>query len=129
MSKGMVSIYLNQFLNDSPNIIIKGGLDRYRDFIYVKDVAFIIKDAITNKLLFNEVFNLGSGEKTTIQQLLDIMIEEGNFKKNFIIEEEIIGDMIGCVADNTKLKNIYKNSFEFTSVRDGIRKMIDYYTK
>ena len=27
MSKGMVSIYLGQFLNDTPNIIIKGGLD------------------------------------------------------------------------------------------------------
>ena len=52
MSKGMVSIYLSQFLNNEPNIIIKGGLDRYRDFIYVKDVAFIIKDSITNKLFF-----------------------------------------------------------------------------
>jgi len=129
MSKGMVSIYLSQFLNDEPNIIIKGGLDRYRDFIYVKDVAFIIKDSIDNKLLFNEIFNLGSGEKTTIQELLHIMIEEGEFKKNIIIEEEIIGDMIGCVADNTKLKNIYKNIFEFTSVKDGIREMIDYYKK
>jgi UDP-glucose 4-epimerase len=127
MSKGMVSIYLGQFLNDTPNIIVKGGLDRYRDFIYVKDVAFIIKDALTNKLLFNEVFNLGSGEKTTIKQLLDIMIEEGKFKKNIIITEETVGDMIGCVADNTKLKNIYKNTFEFTSVKEGIRKMIDYY--
>jgi UDP-glucose 4-epimerase len=128
MSKGMVSIYLSQFLNNEPNVIIKGGLDRYRDFIYVKDVAFIIKDSITNKLLFNDVFNLGSGEKTTIRELLDIMIEEGKFNKNVIVEEEIIGDMIGCVADNTKLKNIHKNNFEFTSVKDGIREMIKYYT-
>lgn len=29
----------------------------------------------------------------------------------YIQEEETIGDMIGCVADNTKLKNIYKNIF------------------
>ena len=35
--------------------------------------------------------------------------------------------MIGCVDDNTKLKNIYKNTFEFTSVRDGICKMINFY--
>ena len=129
MSKGMVSIYLSQFLNDEPNIIIKGGLDRYRDFIYVKDVAFIIKDSIDNKLLFNEIFNLGSGEKTTIRCLLDIIIEEGKFKKNIIVQEEIIGDMIGCVADNEKLKNIYKNIFDFTSVKDGIREMIHYYKK
>lgn len=127
MSKGMVSIYLSQYLSNKTDIIVKGNLDRYRDFIYVKDVAFIVKDAITNKLLFNEIFNLGSGEKTSVGELLNIIFEEGNLKKNIIIEEEIIGDMIGCVADNTKLKNIYKNIFEFTSVRDGIRKMIDYY--
>ena len=126
-SKGMVSIYLSQFLNKSENVIIKGDLDRYRDFIYVKDVAFIVKDSITNILLFNQIFNLGSGKKTTIKELLDIMIEEGNFKKNIIIEKEIIGDMIGCVADNTKLREIYKNCFEFTSLKVGICEMINYY--
>ena len=47
----------------------------------------------------------------------------------YIQKEETISDMIDCVAHNTKFKNIYKNIFEFTSVRDGIRKMIDYYTK
>ena len=127
ISKGMVSIYLSQFLNDEPNVVIKGALDRYRDFIYVKDVAFIIKDSIKNKLLYNDVFNLGSGKKTNIQELLDIIIEEGDFKKNIIVEDEIIGDMIGCVADNTKLKNIYNNIFEFTNLNDGIREMIHHY--
>jgi UDP-glucose 4-epimerase len=127
LSKGMVSIYLSQFLNDKKNVIIKGSLDRYRDFIYVEDVAFIIKDAIANKQLFNDIFNLGSGEKTTIQELLDIINTEGNFNKNIVVENEIIGDMIGCVADNNKLKNIYKNTFEFTKLNEGIKKMITYY--
>ena len=35
--------------------------------------------------------------------------------------------MIGCVADNTKLKNIYNNIFEFTNLNDGIREMIHHY--
>jgi UDP-glucose 4-epimerase len=128
MSKGMVSIYLSQFLNDTPSVVIKGGLDRYRDFIYVEDVAYIVADSILNKQLYNQIFNLGSGKSTTIGELLDIMKEEGKFNKNIIVEDEIIGDMVGCVADNTKLKNIYKNIFEFTSVKDGIRKMIEYYS-
>jgi len=45
-----------------------------------------------------------------------------------VVEDEIIGDMIGCVADITKLKNIYKNIFEFTELREGIHKMISYYS-
>ena len=129
LSKGMVSIYLSQFLNNEPTVIIKGGLDRYRDFIYVKDVAFIVKDSITNKLLFNNIFNLGSGIKTTIAELLQIIITEGNFNNNnIIVDKEILGDMVGCVANNTKLKNIYKNIFEFTSLTYGIREMIKYYS-
>ena len=127
MSKGMVGIYLSQFLNDNPTVIIRGGLDRYRDFIYVRDVAFIVKNTINNKLLFNEIFNLGSGEKTTIGELLEIIEKEGNYKKKIIVEQEIVGDMIGCVADNRKLENIIKNNFKFTSIKDGIREMIDYY--
>jgi UDP-glucose 4-epimerase len=127
MTKGMVSIYLSQFLSNKKDVIIKGGLERYRDFIYVKDVAYIVKDSICNKKLFNDIFNLGSGVKTTIKELLDIFQEEGEFNKNIIVEEEIIGDMIGCVADNTKLKIIYKDIFEFTSLKNGINKMIKYY--
>jgi UDP-glucose 4-epimerase len=127
MSKGMVSIYLSQFFNNNKDVIVKGGLDRYRDFIYVKDVAFIIKDSIKNVLLFNDIFNLGSGKNTTIRELLDVITREGHFKKNIIVEDEIIGDMIGCVADNTKLKNIYRNIFEFTRLDEGICKMINYY--
>lgn len=128
MSKGMVGIYLSQFLNKDTDVIVKGELDRYRDFIYVKDVSFIIKDAINNKLLFNDVFNLGSGKKTTIKEVLDIMKKEGNFEKNIIVKNEIIGDMLGCVADNTKLRSVYKDIFEFTTIEDGIREMIKYYT-
>ena len=129
MSKGMVSIYLSQFLNDQPDVLIKGSLERYRDFIYVEDVAYIVSDAINNKQLYNQIFNLGSGKSTTIGELLNIMKEEGNFNKNIIVEDEIIGDMVGCVADNTKLKNIYKNRFEFTELNKGINKMVNFYTQ
>jgi UDP-glucose 4-epimerase len=127
MSKGMVGIYLSQFLGNTDEIIVKGSLDRYRDFIYVKDVAFIINDSIKNTIFFNEIFNLGSGKKTTIQELLDVITIEGNFNKKIIVEDEIIGDMIGCVADNNKIKIIYLDTFEFTSLNNGISKMIDYY--
>jgi UDP-glucose 4-epimerase len=126
-SKGMVSIYLNQLLSSSKDIIIKGNLDRYRDFIFVNDVAFIVKDSIKRECFFNEIFNLGSGIKTTIHELLEIMMEENELKKNIIVEHEIVGDMIGCVANNSKLKNIYKDSFSFTNLKTGIKKMIDYY--
>jgi len=127
--KGMVSIYLSQFLNKEIDCVtIKGSLQRYRDFIYVKDVAKIVCDSIHNMRFFNEIFNLGTSKKTTIEQILRVMNDIGHFNKKIIIEDEIIGDMLGCYSDNTKLLNIYNNEFVFTPLESGIKEMIEYYT-
>jgi len=126
--KGMVSIYLSQFLNkETDTVIIKGSLDRYRDFIYVKDVVNIINESLLNINFYNQVLNLGTGKKTTIKDLLNLMNTIGKFNKQIKVEAEIIGDMIGCYSDNTKLLNIY-NSLKFTSLENGIKEMIEFYT-
>ena len=127
LKKGMVSIYLSQFLNNKDSVIIKGSLERYRDFIYVGDVSKIIEQSLENPKFYNHIFNLGSGEKTTIKKLLDIIKNEGNFIHNIKVEDGIIGDMIGCVSDNTKLKLALDNNFKFTKLDVGIKKMINSY--
>ena len=126
--KGMVSIYLSQFLNkDTDTVIIKGSLERYRDFIYVKDVVKIINESLLNTKFYNQIINLGTGKKTTIEYLLNLMNTIGKFNKQIKVEAEIIGDMVGCYSDNSKLLNIY-NNLEFTSLENGIKEMIEYYT-
>jgi len=127
LKKGMVGIYLSQFLNNKDSIIVKGSLERYRDFIYVSDVAKIIEQSLENEKFYNNIFNLGSGKKTSIKELLEIMKKEGNFNHNIVIEDGIIGDMIGCVSDNSKLKGVIDNNFEFTELKYGIKQMINFY--
>ena len=127
LKKGMVGIYLSQFLHNEDSIIVKGSLERYRDFIYVGDVSKIIEQSLENPIFFNDVFNLGSGEKTTIKELLNIMKDEGNFIHNIDVEDGIIGDMIGCVSDNTKLKHALDSNFKFTQLQAGIKEMINFY--
>jgi UDP-glucose 4-epimerase len=127
LKKGMVSIYLSQFLNNKDSVIIKGSLERYRDFIYVGDVSKIIEQSLEDPKFYNDIFNLGSGKTTTIKELLDIIKNEGNFKHNIKVEDGIIGDMIGCVSDNTKLKHVLDNNFKFTKLSDGINEMINFY--
>ena len=127
LKKGMVGIYLSQFLHNEDSIIVKGSLERYRDFIYVSDVAKIIEKSLENEKFYNNIFNLGSGKKTTINELLEVMKHEGNFIHNIEVEDGIIGDMIGCVSDNTKLKLALDNNFKFTKLDAGIKKMINFY--
>lgn len=122
----MVYTY-HSFLHNEDSIIVKGSLERYRDFIYVSDVAKIIEKSLENEKFYNNIFNLGSGKKTTINELLEVMKHEGNFIHNIEVEDGIIGDMIGCVSDNTKLKLALDNNFKFTKLDAGIKKMINFY--
>ena len=62
-----------------------------------------------------------------IEYLLNLMNTLGGFNKKIKIEAEIIGDMVGCYSNNSKLLNIY-NNLEFTSLEDRIQEMINYYT-
>jgi len=70
---------------------------------------------------YNDIFNLGSGEKTTIKELLEVIKHEGNFKHNIKVEDGIIGDMIGCVSNNTKLKIALDNNFKLLFLLNKLR--------
>ena len=123
--KGMVSIFLNQFLQESNEVIVKGSLDRYRDFIYVEDVGKVLEKSLTKQNTFRQIINLGSGKKTTIQDLVDTMNRIGNFQKQIVEKPGIIGDMLGCYADITKLTNIFPE-IEFVGLEEGLQNMISY---
>jgi len=123
--KGMVSIFLNQFLQESNEVIVKGSLDRYRDFIYVEDVGRVLAKSLTKRETFREIINLGSGKKTTIHELVNTMNRLGNFQKQIIEKPGIIGDMLGCYADTTKLVNIFPE-IEFVGLEEGLMNMISF---
>jgi nucleoside-diphosphate-sugar epimerase len=121
----MVSIFLNQFLQESNEVIVKGSLGRYRDFIYVEDVGKVLEKSLTKQDTFRQIINLGSGKKTTIQELVDSMNRIGNFQKQIVEKPGIIGDMLGCYADITKLSNIFPE-IEFVGLEEGLQNMISY---
>ena len=68
LRQGMVSIFLEQALNGK--VVVKGDLNRFRDFIYIDDVV----SAIVESTKFNDnkyrVMNIGTGIKTTVNELL-----------------------------------------------------------
>uniref|UniRef100_A0A6C0CNS6 N-acylneuraminate cytidylyltransferase n=1 Tax=viral metagenome TaxID=1070528 RepID=A0A6C0CNS6_9ZZZZ len=127
MKQGMVSIFMKQILsNDYPEIIVKGSLERVRDFVYVKDVVKILYDSIINPKFENELFNLGSGIPTNVGNLLTKLIENTK-KKRIVVKGETSGDMGKLYADNSKLQNIYDNKFIFTPLDVGIKEFCEHY--
>lgn len=128
LKQGMVSIYLKQFMDDRfDKVEVKGALDRFRDISYVDDIADVTIESIQNQEFFNEILNVGSGVKTTVRDMINIMKDHLNSKKEIVITEGTPGDQFGLYSNNEKLKKIYTK--EFIKFTDGLKLMISWIKK
>ncbi len=102
-SLGMINIFLTMALN-SNLIEVKGSLNRFRDFIYIDDVASAwFKIVLSNKTK-NKIYNIGTGKKTSIKELLNLILNL--LRKKITIKESkgTPGDFMGCYANIDRLK-------------------------
>ena len=104
LRQGMVSIYLSQAIK-SGKIEVKGSLNRYRDFIHINDVVECWYRASTSNNINNLVINVGTGIRTTVEDLLNkICISIPN--SNYYVSESTPGDQNGIYACNNQLKEL-----------------------
>lgn len=104
MDQGIVSIFLK--LVKKNNIIkITGKKDRFRDLIFIEDVVNAFIHCLQKKKnTKNEIFNLGTGKKTYIHEIIKKIAILYN-KKVKIKEIGVTpGDIHGCYSDSSKLK-------------------------
>ena len=99
-------------------IIVKGDLLRFRDFIYIDDVTEAWFNAFKLDNVFNEKINIGTGVKTTVEELLKKILKITNVK-DYLVTEETPCDQLGLYANNKKLKNILKIK-KLTSLDEGL---------
>ncbi len=106
MKQGMASIYMSYLMRDVP-VIVKGSLERFRDFIYVDDlVDVLIKSELCEKM-YGDVFNVGTGRTTTVLELIQSMLKafgKKDFKLWVVVEGNTPGDIRGFAANISKLK-------------------------
>lgn len=123
MRQGMVSIYLKQFLDDKYKTVeVKGDLNRFRDLIYIDDVVDITINAVYNPKMSNQIINVGTGKKTKVIEILELIKLYTKSNKNTILTDGTPGDQYGIYANNALLSSIYTK--ELTIFEDGLRKMI-----
>jgi len=123
-SKGVVSAFVTQVINGNNPIKVTGSLDRFRDIIFIDDVISALITGLTADTN-NQIFNVSTNQKTSIKQLIDIIIKISNKTNiNIINIGELQGDQYGNTGDNTKLKNL--GWAPTTSLNEGIRKFYNY---
>lgn len=126
--QGMLSIYLS-YLLDGSVLPVTGSLDRFRDFVYIDDVVDIWINAIMLDETPSNVYNIGSGNKTTVRELIGRLIDALELSGDYPVRELETerSDQIGLFADIMRSKSELGFAPRISLDR-GIQNMIRYYT-
>lgn len=105
LAQGMVSIFLAQLLSEQPMVVVRGGLERYRDFIHVYDVVKVLNHFIDRAVESGrfQTFNIGTGSKTTVLELITKLKQSFDIQKEIKVVGGTQGDQSGIIANNKKL--------------------------
>jgi len=118
---GMINIFL-YMAKRKGQIIVKGHLERMRDFIHIDDVVLVIKKLLTSVKYSNETYNVGTGKKIEIKKLIFLISKVLKTKIKIIIKKETKGDFKFCCASIQKIKRDLKFKPKI-SLYEGLKKV------
>ena len=94
------------------NIVFK-NVNIYRDFIHLKDLLKSIKILFKNNAV--GIFNIGSGNKVSLIEIINTVSKYNKIKKNIKIEKNYLGGNL--IANISKLKKIkFKTKFDIYKI-------------
>jgi len=125
--------FVNQALKNE-DITVYGTGKQSRCFLHVKDVIKTLVKLMNSKEAVGQVFNIGSQEEISIEDLAKKVIEITKSKSKLVYisyekaYEEGFEDMQRRVPDTTKVKNL--TGFKPTMDLEGtIKSVVEYYKK
>ena len=100
---------------------------RFRDFTYIDDTRDMLFDAMLHEKAYNNTYNLSSGVKTTVGELISTMLEISGKESNYKIIElpGTLGDSFGFHASVEKLSK----DFGWTptiGIQEGLQKYFEW---
>tara|TARA_Y100000590_G_scaffold310070_1_gene350217 strand:+ start:182 stop:1123 length:942 start_codon:yes stop_codon:yes gene_type:complete len=122
--QGIVSIFLDLIRNNN-KIVIQGSLNRFRDLIYIDDVVDSIVLLTKDANHPNEIYNIGTGKKTTIRDLINKISKLYKKKIKISFSKPTPGDLLGCYANIAKIKKHF-NFKPSTNLNEGLKLFKDW---
>lgn len=123
--QGVVGIFMYMLMK-SDEVQVKGRLDRFRDLIYIDDVIQGWERVLFSKA-YNQTFNLGTGIRTTFEELIRTTAEVMDKSDRLVINQldGTPGDMLGSVADITRIRKEVQYSPKYP-LKDGLKEMWEW---
>ncbi len=101
LDSGVVSRFVDLARCGKPLVVQGDGLQT-RDFINVSDVADLVLKVLTTATAKGEVFNIGSGQPTSVNNLAKTVLEMTDSRSNIVYEDPREGDTRNSYADISK---------------------------
>jgi len=114
---GILSIFSTRMLNGNDIDIYEDG-EESRDFVFINDVVDATVLALEKKEANHQIFNVGSGVTTTVNQVANSLKECYNSNVNISISGKYrLGDIRHNYADLSKIKEAlgFSPKFDFNS--------------
>jgi len=125
LKQGMVSIYMAYIAKNDP-ILVKGALDRFRDFVYIDDCVSALKLCLSEKSN-GKLYNVSTNRKTTVSSLLSTIKKSFDKPENYPVQEieNTPRDQFGMVGDYQLIQSDLGWQPK-TSLETGIQQMADW---
>lgn len=102
---GVITRFIGSIKSKEPLVIYGDGLQT-RDFVNVKDVAEAVFSSATRGSVEGEVFNVGTGKATSINELATALLELSGLNLEIKHGQPRSGDIIDSYADVSKAKKL-----------------------
>lgn len=120
---GLIPTLYKKIVNNEPLTVFGKG-DQVRDYVFIEDVVqFFSKACSTNNM--NSIFNMGTGQGTTILEIINIMSDILNVKPQIDFQPPRPGEIGNFVSDTTLLQSKF-GSVPNTPIREGLKKTIEW---
>jgi GDP-L-fucose synthase len=116
-------MYISQI--DNRPFEVWGSGKPLREFIYSEDVSHLTEWVLKN---YNdpEPIILSTSQEISIRDLVDLLVQEFNFKGEVLFDKSKPDGQFRKPSDNSKIKE-YLPEFEFTPIEVGIKKTIKWF--
>ena len=118
-------LYLAQ--QNNTDFVVWGSGKPLREFIYSKDIATLSEWAVNN---YNnpEPIIFSTSHEISIMDLVDLLVNEFNFKGKVIFDKSKPDGQYRKPSDNNKLKS-YLPDFNFTPIEEGVKETVNWFIK
>jgi UDP-glucose 4-epimerase len=120
---GVITRFIDRCKQRLP-LIINGDGSQTRDFINVQDVVEAAIQAIGNEAAEGEVFNIGFGKPTSINELAKNVIELTGLNTEILFNKPRLGDIQDTFANISKAKQLLRYEPKL-SLKDGLSALFD----